>query len=60
MYKQESKNSFPKRKIPVASNLIVITIDGFRWQEVFSGADPKIIISEKFTPDTSTTKRLVG
>lgn len=58
MYKQESKNFFPKRKIPVASNLIVITIDGFRWQEVFSGADPKIINSEKFTPDTSTTKLL--
>ncbi|MBX9783026.1 MAG: alkaline phosphatase family protein [Chitinophagaceae bacterium] len=32
-------------------NIIVITLDGFRWQEVFGGADSVIINSEKFTED---------
>lgn len=32
-------------------NVIIITLDGFRWQEVFSGADSVIINSEKFTED---------
>lgn len=32
-------------------NVIVVTLDGFRWQEVFSGADSVIINSEKFTED---------
>jgi Type I phosphodiesterase / nucleotide pyrophosphatase len=58
MYRQGSRNPFPEKKIPEAKNLIVITIDGFRWQELFNGADPAIINSEKFTPDTSTTKLL--
>lgn len=32
-------------------NVIIITLDGFRWQEVFAGADSIIINSEKFTED---------
>jgi hypothetical protein len=39
-------------------NVIIITTDGFRWQELFSGADPALINSEKFTPDTSTMKAM--
>ncbi len=29
-------------------NIILITIDGFRWQELFSGADKKLITNEKY------------
>ncbi len=29
-------------------NLILVTIDGLRWQELFSGADPALIDNEKF------------
>lgn len=43
---------------PVAENLFIITIDGFRWQEVFTGADESLITNEKYTPDTATMKML--
>lgn len=39
-------------------NLFIITIDGFRWQELFSGADSSIINDERYTPDTSTIKSM--
>ena len=45
-------------QLPVAGNVFIITTDGFRWQEVFNGADSAIINSEKFTPDTSTIKTM--
>jgi len=44
--------------IPPVHNLFIITIDGFRWQEVFTGADSALINNEKFTPDTSTMKMM--
>jgi hypothetical protein len=39
-------------------NLFVITIDGFRWQEIFTGADSSLINDEQYTPDTSTMKMM--
>ena len=39
-------------------NLFIITIDGFRWQEIFAGADSSIINDERYTPDTSTMKMM--
>lgn len=41
-----------------SSNIFIITLDGFRWQEVFNGADPLLINDEKNTPDTATMKML--
>ncbi len=41
-----------------AKNIIIITIDGFRWQELFSGADKNIISNTNFVKDTSLTKQL--
>lgn len=32
-----------------ASNLVVVTIDGLRWQEVFRGIDPAMLDSNEFT-----------
>jgi hypothetical protein len=43
--------------LPV-KNLFVITIDGFRWQEIFTGADSSIISDERYTADTSTMKMM--
>jgi hypothetical protein len=37
-------------------NLFIITIDGFRWQEVFTGADSLLINDETFSPDRETIK----
>ena len=42
----------------VSQNLFVIITDGFRWQEVFNGADSLLINNEIFTPDTATVKAM--
>ncbi|MBT1704783.1 alkaline phosphatase family protein [Chryseosolibacter indicus] len=34
-------------------NVIIITLDGYRWQELFYGADDKILYAEKYVSDTS-------
>ena len=34
-------------------NIFIITTDGFRWQEVFKGADYKIISDTNYVRDTS-------
>jgi hypothetical protein len=52
------EKSPPSEKLPVTENLFIITTDGFRWQELFGGADSVIINSEEFTPDASTIKML--
>lgn len=33
-------------------NLVIVTLDGMRWQEVFKGVDSAIIINKKFTSDS--------
>jgi hypothetical protein len=35
-------------------NLIIVTIDGFRWQEVFEGMDSIIAANEKFNTENET------
>src|ERR1700712_2774523 len=37
-------------------NIFIITTDGFRWQEVFTGADSLLINNKKYTADTSLAK----
>ena len=39
-------------------NIFIITIDGFRWQEVYTGADPALICNRKFVEDTSLMKQI--
>src|SRR5258708_16782988 len=39
-------------------HLFVITIDGFRWQEVFSGADPSLVVNEEYVRDTALMRSL--
>ena len=41
-----------------AQNLFIITTDGFRWQELFTGADSFLIHNENYTPDTGTIKSM--
>ena len=33
-------------------NLIIVTLDGMRWEEVFKGVDSAIIVNKKFTSDS--------
>jgi hypothetical protein len=39
-------------------HLFIITIDGFRWQEIFSGADPSLVANENYVKDTTLTRQL--
>ena len=41
-------------------NLVIVTFDGMRWQEVFSGADTTILKIKKFTTDSSGTNNNFG
>jgi hypothetical protein len=40
-----------------AENVILVTADGLRWQEVFRGADERLLKEEKFTPKDFTAYR---
>ncbi|HWB63961.1 MAG TPA: alkaline phosphatase family protein [Chitinophagales bacterium] len=37
-------------------NVIIVTFDGYRWQEVFGGAQKRIINSKKYTKDMPEVK----
>ena len=41
-------------------NVFIITIDGLRWQEVFNGADHRIIQNKQFVQDSSLTFEMFG
>ena len=36
---------------PLAENVFIITLDGFRWQELFTGADSALILNKKYAQD---------
>jgi hypothetical protein len=36
--------------------IVIITLDGFRWQELFTGADSKLIANKKYVEDTTALK----
>jgi hypothetical protein len=40
---------------PAPENIFIVTIDGFRWQELFTGADSNIIQNPNFTADAELT-----
>ena len=39
-------------------NIFIITLDGFRWQELFAGADSALIHNKDFTPNAAELKLL--
>lgn len=39
-------------------HLFIITTDGFRWQEIFTGADPDLINNTRYVRDTALIRRL--
>jgi hypothetical protein len=38
-------------------NLVIITLDGMRWQEVFGGADSALLTNKKYTKDSAGTSK---
>jgi hypothetical protein len=53
---QEAYSSHPERA--KTKKLFVITIDGFRWQELFTGADPRLVANAEYVRDTLLTRLL--
>jgi len=41
----------------VTENVIIITLDGFRWQEFFGGADETLINDPAYNADTADSKK---
>jgi Type I phosphodiesterase / nucleotide pyrophosphatase len=41
-------------------NLVVVTLDGMRWQEVFGGIDSQIVVNKKFTRDSAAVVERFG
>jgi hypothetical protein len=46
------------RSLNPENKLFIITLDGFRWEEVFSGADSSLINNPEINTDTSLIKAL--
>jgi hypothetical protein len=38
-----------------ATNVVLVTMDGLRWQEIFRGADERLLKDERYTPKDFTT-----
>ncbi len=36
-------------------NVVIVTLDGMRWQEVFGGADSALLLNKNYTKDSSGT-----
>jgi hypothetical protein len=39
-------------------NIILITFDGLRWQELFTGADSRLLLDKKFVGDTAGSYKM--
>ncbi|NQV72623.1 sulfatase-like hydrolase/transferase [bacterium] len=42
--------------VPAVENVFLITMDGFRWEELFTGADPWLLENEAYTSDREELK----
>ena len=51
-------DKLPAQSFPENRNLIIITIDGYRWQELFEGADENLICNPQYVKDTQLMKSL--
>jgi hypothetical protein len=49
-----------KTDAPNENNVFIVTLDGFRWQELFFGADPSIVHNAKFTKDSNIVTHFFG
>lgn len=43
---------------PATRHLFIITIDGFRWQEVFTGADSLLVCNGDYVRDTTLSRQM--
>ena len=43
-----------------SGRLVIITLDGVRWQELYKGADPDLLTDTEYTADTSSINLMYG
>lgn len=53
-----SNASIAQKEAKNNQKVILITLDGFRWQELFSGADAKLVENKTFVENTKELKEL--
>jgi hypothetical protein len=46
-----------KEDRPNDNHVFIITLDGFRWQELFNGADPALIADTSYTENSAAVKK---
>jgi hypothetical protein len=51
-------NEYTVRSFNSENKIFIITLDGFRWQEVFNGADSSLLNDETYTATASSLKAL--
>jgi hypothetical protein len=56
----EQQPKYPQfeKQDSTTENIFLITTDGFRWNEIFNGADSSLINDEEYTKDTELCKLL--
>ncbi|MCX6206025.1 MAG: alkaline phosphatase family protein [Bacteroidetes bacterium] len=52
------QNDSKAQDLASARNVIVITTDGFRWQELFKGADSSLLNNTEYVKDTLLAKQM--
>jgi hypothetical protein len=45
---------------PKTKNIIIVTLDGYRWQELFGGPDHRILFNPKYVKDTAVWNQFNG
>jgi hypothetical protein len=55
---EQGKQQKEEKQAPLSENIFIITIDGFRWQEFYNGADSLLINNEKLTSEPASIKAL--
>lgn len=50
-------SGFSRIRAQQTQNVILVTLDGVRWQEVFSGADSTLLFDAAYSPDTAAARK---
>lgn len=48
---------FAQNAAPKTENIIIVTFDGYRWQELFTGADKKLVAAPELAKDPVALKK---
>ena len=52
--------AFGQAKATKTENIVLITLDGFRWEELFAGASDSLMADSRFVKDTVSLRQQFG